>query len=544
MRDRLSESRPNTKESIIAEYLDLENKFQEPPEIKLSLYSQTPESEENVGAADIVVTTAVQCYAPGEAKIKPRRDERSLKIAESTREAGHHTTRMHSRYTFHIVGASRNVIHEVLHSYPFYNSEQQSQRYVEAKQGNYQVPEGLTPEQKLSYIDAANFSNNAYFDLMEALLPEVDTRMHEMYPSYGWNSDRTKERLDRKTKKICQEVARYVLPISQKSTLYHSIDLISLQRLFYASRMQHVSDEGRFIIGSMVKSVADIDDTFVGDLPLPIELDVETSDIKQSVFTGNTEEFDNILSGQDTILIDAPKNVATTIPFSVRNTLGASKDTLSDEEAWNFVLDPNINQYISDLYDIGMLDQVTSNLRHANFVFASKMSHTAHSQSQRHRRTPSTLPVINELYSGKPDYITPMIVRENPSLKEKYDDILGTIYKNVERAINIGIPKEIAYGLIPNAQTVRVVESGDLFDWSHRLRQRLCLLAQEEIFFVSVNQAKAICDVIPAAGNSMIAPCGIRQKAAIRPRCPEGDRWCGQPVFKWKIDEYEKNRLV
>jgi thymidylate synthase ThyX len=117
-------------------------------------------------------------------------------------------------------------------------------------------------------------------------------------------------------------------------------------------------------------------------------------------------------------------------------------------------------------------------------------------------------------------------------------------YDNVERAIQAGIPKEYALLLLPNAQNVRVVESGDLFDWVHRWKQRLCYLAQEEIFFISVEQVKQLSNAFPEADRLFLAPCGIRQTARIKPRCPEGERWCGKPVFNWDIDHYTQNRLI
>ena len=56
------------------------------------------------------------------------------------------------------------------------------------------------------------------------------------------------------------------------------------------------------------------------------------------------------------------------------------------------------------------------------------------------------------------------------------------MFENVDRALEMGIPREYATLLIPNAINIRVIEGGDLFDWIHRWKQRLCYLAQEEIF--------------------------------------------------------------
>ena len=35
-------------------------------------------------------------------------------------------------------------------------------------------------------------------------------------------------------------------------------------------------------------------------------------------------------------------------------------------------------------------------------------------------------------------------------------------------------------------------------------------------------------------------PCTLRYRSGIKPRCPEGDRYCGTRVWKQKIDEYSR----
>jgi len=129
---------------------------------------------------------------------------------------------------------------------------------------------------------------------------------------------------------------------------------------------------------------------------------------------------------------------------------------------------------------------------------------------------------------------------------------MKVIYQNYEKALALGISPENAQYLLPNAHAVYVYESGNLFNWAHRIRQRLCLLAQEEIFFITVEQAKAIGNAIPEAQQILLAPCGLRKIAKISPFCPEGDRYCGQPVYNWvpgekfpdPLQQYTDQRMV
>ena len=535
--------RNTSVEETLAYYRSLGATFDNPPQITLKLMSQTLPGEDPVGARDVVISTAVQCYAPGVAKLSVREGEKMHNIADSTLEAGHHTTRMHMNYTWQLVGVSRSFTREVAHANPYYNTEQQSQRYVEAKEGNYLVPSDLDPAQREVFLATASMANAFYFELLPALAPVIEQRMREMYPKSGWNSLSTADRLNKKRDKIAQEVARYVLPIAQKTNYFHTLNELQLLRLFRASQMDQVSDEARFVIGQMVETVLGVDGTFMSELRAPLTSD-DTIIARDEYFQGNTSEFDALLDGSSSVLLDYPTHVTTTVPFSVRNVLGASRESLSDEDAWRLVLDPAQNPYLSDTYDVGIMDPVTQSLRQAQFVWATKLSHAADSQRQRHRRTPGAPPPLRSLYTGQPDYIKPLIVRENAQLNESYDQMMERIYSGVSHLLDMGTPADSALSLLPNAHAVRVVESGDLLDWHHRLKQRLCYLAQEEIFFISVDQASDIVKRIPAADHSFLAPCGIRQHAGVKPRCPEGDRFCGVPVFHMQIDEYRAKRLI
>jgi len=38
----------------------------------------------------------------------------------------------------------------------------------------------------------------------------------------------------------------------------------------------------------------------------------------------------------------------------------------------------------------------------------------------------------------------------------------------------------------------------------------------------------------------LLPPCGIRQMAGTRPYCPEGERFCGIPVWKLAVEQFER----
>ena len=95
-----------------------------------------------------VVATARTCYSSkgiiSEDQASARPDRRDA-LAKSIYEAGHHTTYQHAHFQFALENVSRQFLWTFLHSHPFYNSEQVSQRYVEVGRGQYAIPP-LGPE--------------------------------------------------------------------------------------------------------------------------------------------------------------------------------------------------------------------------------------------------------------------------------------------------------------------------------------------------------------------------------------------------------------
>lgn len=501
-------------EFVLQEYSKLGEKFKSAPKISLKLISQTPTGE-LIGAESVASSTAIQCYAPGIAFLKNRHDDKSLEIAKSTLDAGHHTTRLHVNYTFQIVGVTRSITHDIFHATPFYNSEQQSQRYVEAKDGNYLMPKDLTLDQSQFFESACDFANKAYFEMQILLKPAVEKRVKEMNPIGGWKVKSTKERLESKVQKITQEIARYVLPIGQHTNYFHTISELQLLRLFRASKMPNFTSEAKYVVSEMINSVKEFDPSILNELDKPI---VDLGEPEAIV--NNNDDFDNFLDGKLSRLISQPE---------------------TDLFKQRIVYDAKL---LADGYDVGMFDPKTSKLRNTFLKFASKLSHAGDSQRQRHRRTVSNVFDISQEYNGKHDFMIPLVIRQDAKTKPIYEQIMYKMFENVDIALAMDIPKEYVTLLIPNAMNIRVIEGGDLFDWIHRWKQRLCYLAQEEIFFVSLDQVKDLEKVIPEIKPMLMAPCGIRKAVGISPRCPEGGRWCGQPVYNWQLDEYEKHRLI
>ena len=104
----------------------------------------------------------------------------------------------------------------------------------------------------------------------------------------------------------------------------------------------------------------------------------------------------------------------------------------------------------------------------------------------------------------------------------------------------MGVDDEFTNYLLPNAVTIRFTESTDLLNLHHKHRMRLCYNAQEEIWRASLDEAEQVREVHPRLGRYLLPPCTLRKMAGARPICPEGDRYCGVPVWTLDIGEYER----
>src|SRR6266446_7307096 len=79
---------------------------------------------------DSAIAAARTCYAPRLIGPEEITDKQRLNIGAATFYSGHHTVYQHAHFEFGLEHISRQFVWSFLHAHPFYNSEQQSQRYV------------------------------------------------------------------------------------------------------------------------------------------------------------------------------------------------------------------------------------------------------------------------------------------------------------------------------------------------------------------------------------------------------------------------------
>ena len=498
------------------------------------------------------VATARTCYSSKVITTADvTKDEKAIalrdKIAESIYQAGHHTTLQHSTFQFILEKVSRHFIWSFLHSHPFYNSEQVSQRYVEVKPGNFFAPP-MSERAREIYIQTMDKQMEAYHKLIELLWPDAEKTYFGIFPARQKLADKWKGPI----KKKVQEVARYVLPVSTHAHLYHTISGITLHRYNKLQESFDTPHEQKLVISKMIQAVNEIDPLFFKNIedPIPLEQTLEYK-LFDSFHKGNRDnfssefvrEFDQSLGNNVSKLLDYKINAEATMAQAVRSVLGVANRELDDTTAIRFVLDPSINPYYGESLNLTTLSKLARTMVHPHYTFRKKLSHTADSQDQRHRMTPGSRPILfSHFQVDEPDYITPPLIANNKEANEYYKKTMGLVWQNINALLNLGVKPEFAMYMLPNAFPIRFEESGDLLSHHHKWTTRLCYTAQEEIWRMCLDEVKVVAKVHPRIAEYILPPCGLRARANTKPICPEGDRYCGIPV--WKLDRSEFARKI
>jgi thymidylate synthase ThyX len=463
-------------------------------------------------------------------------DKQRDTIGVLTFDAGHHTVYQHAHFEFGLESVSRQFVWTFLHSYPFYNSEQSSQRYVKLKEPRAFVPP-LSGEALRVYESAIVRAWDRYAELSALLKDDALAILKELrYVRPTTNPERLKQ-IERDAEKRAIETARYVIPIAAFTSMVHTVSGIVLHRLW---RMVNTGDtpyEARAVIGEMVRLVREWDPLFFEKVGLgPIEGD----DVPETRFPrpqgGGAGDrfaaaFDERLNGRWSRLRDASMEAEPIVADAVRFVFGLGPDDMSDAEALDRVLNPAQNRYRLDILNVSYHSPLMRALHHANYVFEKRLSHTADSQDQRHRMVPASRPLMTFADTSEPDYITPRLIAANAKAKAVYECAMREAWTAKNRLLQLGVPLEFALYVLPNAKTLRFIESGSLLALLHKWTLRTCFNAQEEIYLASMDEIAQVKAVHPTIGRYIGPPCVIRN-GLISPRCTEGTHFCGVPVWR------------
>jgi thymidylate synthase ThyX len=462
-------------------------------------------------------------------------------LARSIYQAGHHTTLQHAHFQFALSNVSRQFIWSFLHSHPFYNSEQVSQRYVTLRPDAVAVPP-LASEAQALYRKTVARQMAAYAEFSERLVPLADREWAARFP-------RARKHFARDVKKKAQEIARYVVPVAAWSYLYHTVSGITLLRYYRLCRQLDAPLEQQIVVGKMVEALLAFDPRYravleepLGESMTPEAAFFANAPMDSAAARAFCDEFDANLGGRTSKLVDCKTQNERLVADAVREVLGVTTARLSDADAIDLVLNPARNPLLGESLNLTTHNKLTRALVHPSYTFKKKLSHTADSQDQRHRMTPASRPVLAAHLTDAPDVIVPELVREDASLERDYHAVMAEVWDAMGRLRHLGVPDEFVLYLLPNAAAVRFTESGDLLSLRHKHAMRLCYLAQEEIWRASLDEAQQIREANPLLGRFLLPPCTLRDMARALPKCPEGERYCGVKV--WRLDLSQYQRLV
>src|SRR5947209_13133245 len=374
-----------------------------PPRVTLRNYFSHP--------FDSAIAAARTCYAPRLIGPEEVTDKQRLNIGAATFYSGHHTVYQHAHFEFGLENVSRQFVWSFLHAHPFYNSEQQSQRYVRLDQ-----PQAYVPPTSLFFDEASRKiyeesilrSWAFYRELSSLLVGNAREILSDIWHVGPMSHPRRLNKIERSAEKRAIEIARYVLPVAAFTTMVHTISGIVLHRLWRMSAACDTPSESRAVIGEMVAQAKSVDPQFFDRIGIePLDEIPEWRLNSSSAPAGDAfvREFDAKLAGKTSRLIDYSPNAPRVIADSYRAVIGVTESVCSDGEATDRLLNPARNLYRLETLNVGVHAPMMRALQHANYTFAKKISHTADSQDQRHRMIPGSRPLLTLADTRDPDYI-------------------------------------------------------------------------------------------------------------------------------------------
>src|SRR5258706_2435737 len=490
---------------------------------------------------DSAIAAARTCYAPRLIGPEEITENHRIKIGAAPSYSGHHTVSKHAHFEFGLKNITRQFVWSSLHAHPFYNSEQQSQRYVRLDRAQaYIPPQSLffNAATRTIYEQAIARAWQHYRELSALLVTDARDILSDIWHVSPMSHPKRIQKIERSAEKRAIEIARYVLPLAAFTTMVHTVSGIVLHRLWRMSSASDTPSEARAVIGEMVAQVRAIDPQFLDRFGTePLEETPEWADrsgqhgnYTNSAGEAFAREFDTKLEGKTSKLVDYSPNAPRVMAEAYRAVIGQTESQCSDAEAIDRLLNPARNLYRLETLNVGVHAPTMRALQHANYTFAKKISKTAASQDQGHRMVPGSRPLLTLADTREPDYITPMLLENNPRARELYERAMHEAWSAKNELLDRGVPPEIALYLLPNSKSIRLVETGSLLHLLHKWTMRTCFNAQEEIYAASMDEIAQLREVHPQLFRYIGPPCHLRA-GITTPICTEGSHFCGIKVW-------------
>src|SRR5512143_3466471 len=144
---------------------------------------------------DGAIAAARTCYSPRVIEAQEVTASQRETIGPLTFEAGHHTVWQHAHFEFGLENVSRQMVWSFLHSHPFYNSEQSSQRFVRLDEARCFVPEGLSEPARRVYDEAVVGGWESYRALSRLLREDTHRILADLRHLTPGASDRRRRKV-------------------------------------------------------------------------------------------------------------------------------------------------------------------------------------------------------------------------------------------------------------------------------------------------------------------------------------------------------------
>lgn len=167
-------------------------------------------------------------------------------------------------------------------------------------------------------------------------------------------------------------------------------------------------------------------------------------------------------------------------------------------------------------------------LEHVSFTFqAIGISRACLAQLTRHRLV--SFSVESQRYvnyeQGLP-FRMPDSIKNNPQAADRFSKAMGLAHAAYVSLLDVGIPKEDARFVLPNATTCNVTFTMNLRELIHMCNERLCSRAQWEIRELVSGMVEEVNKATGKKFSYMLQPKCLSNP--LLPLCVEGKRSCGR----------------
>ena len=169
-----------------------------------------------------------------------------------------------------------------------------------------------------------------------------------------------------------------------------------------------------------------------------------------------------------------------------------------------------------------------STIEHASFTFGVEgVSRALTHQLVRHRIASYDQQSQRYVAEHNFEYITPHTIENNEAAKEKFDGIMEEIQKKYNELVELGVPKEDARYVLPNAAETKILITMNARSLMHFFNLRCCNRAQWEIRELANKMLEEVKKVAPILFSKAGASCDAFGY------CPEGEFSCGKVKNKF-----------